>query len=115
MKTIFYDGFENIINTIGNPEDGIIAKNLERLKADYNSIGNRIKDLEEEITAIEDAIKDKEAEIFKKAGANVLYGYKYVKLGNNIKWSDNFDYNVDDNGENHTFFIKKMTANDTAT
>jgi len=63
MKTIFYDGFENIINTIGNPEDGIIAKNLERLKADYNSIGNRIKDLGEEITAIEDAIKAMEAEI----------------------------------------------------
>lgn len=117
MKTIFYDGFENIINTIGDPDDGIIARNLERLKADYNSIGNRIHNLEEEITAIEDAIKAMEAEILNQAGANIIYGYKYVKLGNNIKWSDNFDYNVDNDNEenNHTFFIKTMTANDNAT
>ena len=105
MKTIFYNGFENIINTIGNPNDGIIAKNLERLKADYNSIGNRIDDLNEEITAIEDAIKTMEAEILNQAGANIIYGYKYVKLGNNIKWINNFD----------TPTTKTMTANDNAT
>ena len=114
MKTTFYDGFENIIGTIGNPDNGIIAKNLERLKNDYSSIQTTIHNLNTEIEAIKQAIADAEAEILNQAGANVIYGYKYVKLGNNIKWSDNFDYNVDDNEENHTFFIKTMTANDNA-
>ena len=115
MRTTFYNGFKNIAKTIGNPDDGIIAKNLERLKNDYNSIQTTIHNLNVEIEAIKQAISNVEAEILNQAGANIIYGYKYVKLGNNIKWSDNFDYNVDDNGENHTFFIQTMTANDNAT
>jgi len=70
-----------------------IANNLKRLKlelvgdATHISLPEKIKAKELEIKQIEKDIESYENKILNAAGDRVLYGYKYVKLGNNIKWN----------------------------
>ena len=86
MWASFHDNMAQIAITITD----VIANNLIRLKAKLvegtDSFQSQIIRLQDKIAWTKQRIANLEEQILNQAGDRILYGYKYVKLGTNVKW-----------------------------
>lgn len=90
-----YNITTNNILTIVNKILSVIQTNLKALKIEINNLNSTISNLETVIstkeTEINNIFNTLKTRVTGVGAATAIYGYKYVKVGSNITFANNFD------------------------
>lgn len=104
ISEIFYNTMQDIINRIKT----IINNNLIRIRNRRNTLESEIATLKNTLDSLKDQIAALESQVLEQAGNRVIYGYKYVRLDPNIKWTGGiYDTNSKKYGNFDEVEIKK--------